>query len=593
LGDSPVDIFKSFFTQPGVVWQIAAEPVRIRYVVNLLMVFGFLSLPGGDVLLLALPVFLANLLSAYPAQYYGEFHYSAPLAPYAAAAAAFGTSRLWRWLARRANRNSGAFQHMPAAGAGTMAATAFFTNSRNTIRPLLTVGLAIWIVGWALVAYVQFGRGPGGGRYDPTPITAHHELLQRFISQVPDAAAVTATAAVHPHLSHRRYVYQFPLGLDQTNGQLGNAEWALLDVTTNTDMAPGDLYARVQMMLAGEWGVADGADGFLLLHKGAASQEIPEEFYSFVRSSGPAREADTAPLRFAGVTVEDWPRWRQSKISVAWHVGEGFDPTVSMPQLAVRTPAGETIYTLDEVAPPALLWYPPERWQAGETVRITTLPLYLPRDWGVAVSHAAPTTALLQGENGLALAGAYARANDDTLISHTVTADMSAVTATAASASETTVRFAAEGEPLMAQAQAIDQAYAPGDPVEIRLIWSRDAGWPTGVEAFVHLRGPDGRQAQQDGPPRTFVFYDADKLLRSGEEVLDWRQPVLPNDAGLGEAWDIVIGLYDPVSGVRLDVLDEAGNVIGNEARIGGITVGQRDAPDQACALVPATCASQ
>ena len=142
LGDSPVDILKSFFTQPDVVWQIATEPVRIQYVVNLLMVFGFLSLFGGEVLLLALPVFLANLLSAYPAQYYGEFHYSAPLVPYAAAAAAFGTSRLWRWLARRANRNSGAFQHMPAAGAGTMAAAAFFTNSRNTIRPLLTVGLA-------------------------------------------------------------------------------------------------------------------------------------------------------------------------------------------------------------------------------------------------------------------------------------------------------------------------------------------------------------------------------------------------------------------------------------------------------------------
>ncbi len=31
LGDSPVDIFKSFFTQPHVVWRIATEPARLEY----------------------------------------------------------------------------------------------------------------------------------------------------------------------------------------------------------------------------------------------------------------------------------------------------------------------------------------------------------------------------------------------------------------------------------------------------------------------------------------------------------------------------------------------------------------------------------
>ncbi|MEZ4582416.1 MAG: hypothetical protein R3A10_12405 [Caldilineaceae bacterium] len=57
------------------------------------------------------------------------------------------------------------------------------------------------------------------------------------MDQLPRDAAVTATAAVHPHVSHRRYVYQFPIGLDADAPELGNATWALLDVTTNTDMA--------------------------------------------------------------------------------------------------------------------------------------------------------------------------------------------------------------------------------------------------------------------------------------------------------------------------------------------------------------------
>ena len=92
---------------------------------------------------------------------------------------------------------------------------------------------------------------------------------------------MTATAAVHPHLSHRQYVYQFPLGLDSPVP----AEWALLDVTTNTDMAPGDLKARVEEMLAGDWGVVDAGDGFLVLSTEETNKEIPDDFYTFARSS--------------------------------------------------------------------------------------------------------------------------------------------------------------------------------------------------------------------------------------------------------------------------------------------------------------------
>ena len=78
-------------------------------------------------------------------------------------------------------------------------------------------------------------------------------------------------------MSHRRYIYQFPLGLDAPVP----ADWALLDVTTNTDLAPGDLKAQVDTMLAADWGVVDAADGFLLLHRGAPGK-------TFRRSSIPS-----------------------------------------------------------------------------------------------------------------------------------------------------------------------------------------------------------------------------------------------------------------------------------------------------------------
>ncbi len=90
LGDSPVDIVLSFFRRPQVVWQVATEAVRLNYLWGLLAPFGLFSLLAPEILLLALPLLLANLLSAYPAQYYGEFHYSAPLVPYFAVSAAYG-----------------------------------------------------------------------------------------------------------------------------------------------------------------------------------------------------------------------------------------------------------------------------------------------------------------------------------------------------------------------------------------------------------------------------------------------------------------------------------------------------------------------
>ena len=99
LGDSSADILRSLVTQPQVVWSITSEGPRAAYLLGLFVAFAFFPLIGFELVLLSLPLLLANLLSAYPAQYYGEFHYSAPLVPYFAAAAAYGLARLWRPLA--------------------------------------------------------------------------------------------------------------------------------------------------------------------------------------------------------------------------------------------------------------------------------------------------------------------------------------------------------------------------------------------------------------------------------------------------------------------------------------------------------------
>jgi hypothetical protein len=438
------------------------------------------------------------------------------------------------------------------------------------------------------VSYGLAGRGPGGARYDPTPITAHHRLLPRFLAQIPPDAAVTATAAVHPHVSHRRYVYQFPTGLEAPVP----AEWALLDVTTATDMAPGDVRSTVETMLDGEWGVVDAADGFLLLRRGVADKAIPPAFYDFARSQGAVTE-DAPPLAFAGVDVLDWPRWRQTWLTTHWQVGPGYDAATMAPALAVRSPAQDTFYRFADAMPPALVWYPPEQWQPGDTVHATTLPLYLPRSWGVTVEQtpglAWPPAGTLGHNAAAALVAALRRDGDGSLqrVDAALGAEDAAarlVARTPAALPQATGRFTLlDGGDLALTARLAQAQVWPGAALDLWLQWA-GAGWPQGVDAFVHLRRDGENQDQQDGTPRLFVDY----AIGQGQDVwLDWRQLAAPGDVQPGE-WTIAVGLYDPATGQRLLAADGSDEIVLGPLEFTGPPV-----PDQACALVPAACASQ
>jgi uncharacterized membrane protein len=565
LGDSPADILKGLVTRPQQVAAILSEAPRTAYLVGLLVIFGWLPLLGIDLLLLALPLLLANALSAYPAQYYGEFHYSAPLVAYAGAAAAYGVGRLWRLLARGLQQASPAFQHLPARGAATMAAVALLQNARTALLPLLTAGLAVWIGSWSVGTYLQQGRGPGAARYDPPLVTAHHRLLPRFTAQIPAEAPVTATAGVHPHVSHRRYVYQFPLGVEAPVP----ATWALLDVTTNTDMAPGDLKAQVESLLAGDWGVVDAADGFLLLARGVGRKTIGEPFYTFVR--GPAA-APAEPLQLAAIAADDWPRWRQSKLVVEWEVGEGYDPKRDTPWLEIAALDGEEVATLESAAPPALVWASPERWQPGEKMRVTTLPLSLPRTAVVRAAGASqqPAAILRRFPDGhLALLPA-------TLAT---AADLGAALAAAGLGPLHRASGQArlpDGSTVALQAWVAQRATWPGERLDLWIQWGAGQ-WPAQLTAFVHLRHNNVTVAQADGLPRLWP--------PTAGWHNDWRQLAVPPESPLTGEWTVALGLYDAQNGQRVPISGDRTELV--------VTVPPLVAapfPDQACALIPATC---
>ncbi len=633
LGSSPLDIARTFFVQPQLVWQIATEPARVAYLWQLLRPFGWFTLLAPEILLLALPLLLANLLSAYPAQYYGEFHYSAPLVPYVAVSALFGLARLWRWSGRYTARASASYQHLAAAGTGTMALVSLLTNARTALRPLIALALALWLLAWGSVAYIDGGRGPAGGRYDPviatTAARAHVQHLPHFLAQIPPDAAVTATAAVHPHLSLRRYVYQFPLGLPEL-GYAGNAEWALLDVTTNTDMAPGDVKVVVDRMLMGEWGIVDGADGFLLLRRGAPAKAIPTAFYDFARIGESVRgSADQLPnqapitTQIVRVAADDWPRWRQTKLQVEWLVGSDVQNGVNsdadsavdsavasagfVPDLTVVTPDGERLHDLTSAAPPALVWYPPERWLPGERVQITTLPLLLPRFWGVVTTNAIAASEfpavmgqITGDEQPQQLLAAFQRTSAGLQRLPLATAAQPPSQFTLLNPVAVQLLPAATVDEPPVPEQEVLRLRAWGNPAHLwpggkLLLWLRWQGeqWPAGKTAFVHLRVDGENVAQRDGLPRQFVYYAVATRLAALGEIDDSRVIDIPAALAVGTEVTLVVGLYDVASGERALVLNPRGELVGDEWAVATWTVGDAPVPDQACALVPQSCAAQ
>ena len=117
----------------------------------------------------------------------------------------------------------------------------------------------------------------------------------------------------------------------------------------------------------------------------------------------------------------------------------------------------------------------------------------------------------------------------------------------------------------------------PGETLTVTLFWQA-AGGPTqrSHTVFTHLLGPakaDGGivWAQHDSPPLANSYPTTQ--WAQGEIIVDRHTFTVPADAPDG-AYQIETGLYTPTrGGVRLRVLDAAGQPVGDNAIIGAVTV--------------------
>ena len=312
-------------------------PDEIAYVLQLLASVGFLALLDPMALLVGSPSLVLNLLSSYPAQYSGTYHYSAPVAPY-----------------------------FVLAAIGGAAAIKFKVQSSKFKVALWSVALLI-----ALGYHIIAGYTPIGGGFFWHEATPHQQSFARFAAQIPRDAKVSTTSTLFPHLSHRRVLYRFPTILD--------AEYVLLDVAQANVTNPIDYRENYLNTLKQGFGIRDALDGYILLQRGLTQTELPDGFYDFLRASAPPQQRVVIDfgdkVRFLGYDVRQ-DDWLRVYLRTYWTRQPGMDNNFA---LFPFYPDENGTPRADAQLPPLLVhfWYPTLRWQDGEIIIADTLPVEL------------------------------------------------------------------------------------------------------------------------------------------------------------------------------------------------------------------------
>jgi alpha-D-xyloside xylohydrolase len=400
-GDAPplAVRYAALLDPPGSMVAALARPLVGDYLVLLLLSGGWLACLAPLLAIPAVPALALNVFSSSPWMAAGKAHYSVLVLPFLVAGAAGGLGCVARWQGHGSRR-----------------------RWRGSGWPLRLVAGALLLT--SALAYLQGGAGPLAANYAPARVTEHARLAREIAAGLPPAAAVSATAALVPHLSQRARVYVFPA--------IQDAGYVFVDVTNGAPAGAAELHQRVQSLLAsGGWEIADARDGLLVLARAEGSPplsaaDLPAAFYSFARALSPPDAGGVSPEgnRVPRATYLDGalellaaelvpsptaavgPDGPRGVVRTTWRATRPL-PEWVWPTFRFDLQSGEQVEVWDLAA---LFWYPPERWRPDERLRLDVpgVPLSGVTAWSVTV----PPTRPLDGPGSPLLAGAAPLADE-------------------------------------------------------------------------------------------------------------------------------------------------------------------------------------
>jgi hypothetical protein len=372
--DGPIYLANRFDGGLTTLPQLLQDPDRWRYLFGLFAAVGFLPLLAPELLILGLPVLVANILSNFPGQYSGEQHYSAPLVAAFILAAIYGTRRLLNRISLR-------------------------ENNKAALKQTALIAACLWLLGWSLGYHMLRGWTPLSVRTETYQMMPAAIQLPDFTALIPSEAVISASPGIHPHLAHRRVAYVFPT--------VQEANYLLVDVTDISGVHPYDAHSKIMDLLNQDWRVLKANHGLLLATKASlllrspapplpcplapkSKATLPCSFFNFVQPTTPPtystfRTFGDGRLRLLGYDVHDDP---DDGVTIRFY----WQPTDTLPDTLKLWPLiyndlGQLLSDPTQVPLVATVWYPPAAWPPGETVVTETLPQRLPNSFhlGLAV----------------------------------------------------------------------------------------------------------------------------------------------------------------------------------------------------------------
>jgi uncharacterized membrane protein len=182
---------KAVNAAPLVVLRAATHLLRhtLPAVIELLLSTAFLPVLTPLSLLAAAPSIVASGLSSHPEQARLGLHYSVP-------------SQALLWV-------------------GALLGLEKLRTRRCHLKRLILPAPAVAAAGVLIFCLAGFLTSSPYLRHDDRPAPAHAEALSAALALVPSEASVSAQTAILPHLSRRRYVFEFP--------EIRGAEFVIID----------------------------------------------------------------------------------------------------------------------------------------------------------------------------------------------------------------------------------------------------------------------------------------------------------------------------------------------------------------------------
>jgi uncharacterized membrane protein len=342
---------------PGVVLSWLGD-VR-GYLALQLLTGGIVALLAPLQLLAALPLLAINGLSGFDWMRSGGGHYSALLAPLLLWAGIHGVRRCKAWFGQ----------------AGVVAAAALVLVS-------------------AVAGQVWAGVSPLRSQVQGDPRAS---VVLAGLAAIPGQAPVSATSALYPHLSERHDAYWFPA--------VQGADWVALDAAGDTHpLSPAGAHERAVRLLSrpGE-DVVTADDGLLVTHATSRDRDgllsgdsaerslgevlrhdpsaLPASFYSFASAGAmlPASASALGPVQFggqlelAGYELRQWPEvgllGNSASLVTYWRPLQPMTGQLHF-GLATTRPSDGALSGLRDDAAAAPLWWPTDRWQPGQLIRM-------------------------------------------------------------------------------------------------------------------------------------------------------------------------------------------------------------------------------